>query len=277
MHGSLLRLRLGFLGDLAAHDLTVEREHLQDDVEGLAILVLGYQPKVAPTGGTGDASGHVRVRSQLAATWSGNSATSPSSRKEDQVGERRPLVFMTERAAPITTGGSRKTIVRTGESGKFPLPVHPHMLRHACGYKHANDSTRAQYSTISGIGTFSTRCNTRSCRPSDSKVFGRTEVGGPTLLLSSTRAIFFALSWHAASTEAIAMAKDFQLIHVTVDEGQLNAASNRLRNQFVGCMHAHNELAILNRAMSRFLLNIEKRPLSWFTLSGVGLASKNAI
>jgi putative ABC transport system substrate-binding protein len=30
-------------------------------------------------------------------------------------------------------------------------------------------------------------------------------------------------------------------------------------------------------AMSRFLLNIEKRPLSWFTLSGVGLASKNAI
>ena len=31
------------------------------------------------------------------------------------------------------------------------------------------------------------------------------------------------------------------------------------------------------RAMSRFLLNIEKRPLSWFTLSGVGLASKNAI
>ena len=30
-------------------------------------------------------------------------------------------------------------------------------------------------------------------------------------------------------------------------------------------------------AMSRFLLNIEKRSLPWFTLSGVGLASKNAM
>ncbi len=45
------------------------------------------------------------------------------------------------------------------------------------------------------------------------------------------------------------MAKDFQLIHLTVDESRLKAASNRLRNQFVGCMHAHNELAILNRLL----------------------------
>jgi hypothetical protein len=29
--------------------------------------------------------------------------------------------------------------------------------------------------------------------------------------------------------------------------------------------------------MSRFLLNIEKRSLSWLTLCGVGLASKNAM
>jgi integrase len=55
------------------------------------------------------------------------------------------FVFMTERAAPITTAGYRKMIVRTGESGRFPFPVHPHMLRHACGYKLANDGqdTRA--------------------------------------------------------------------------------------------------------------------------------------
>lgn len=45
------------------------------------------------------------------------------------------------------------------------------------------------------------------------------------------------------------MAKDFQLIHITVDEARLKAASNRLRNQFVGCMHAHNELTILNRLL----------------------------
>jgi hypothetical protein len=30
---------------------------------------------------------------------------------------------------------------------------------------------------------------------------------------------------------------------------RLNKASNRLRNQFVGCMHAHNELTILNRLL----------------------------
>jgi hypothetical protein len=45
------------------------------------------------------------------------------------------------------------------------------------------------------------------------------------------------------------MAKDFQLIHITVDEARLRGASNRLRNQFVGCMHAHNELTILNRLL----------------------------
>jgi hypothetical protein len=45
------------------------------------------------------------------------------------------------------------------------------------------------------------------------------------------------------------MAKDFQLIHLTVDEERLKSASNRLRNQFVGCMHAHNELTILNRLL----------------------------
>jgi type 1 fimbriae regulatory protein FimE len=53
--------------------------------------------------------------------------------------------FMTERAAPITVAGYRKMISRTGESAEFPFPVHPHMLRHACGYKLANDGqdTRA--------------------------------------------------------------------------------------------------------------------------------------
>lgn len=45
------------------------------------------------------------------------------------------------------------------------------------------------------------------------------------------------------------MAKDFQLIHLTVDEERLKGANNRLRNQFVGCMRAHNELTILNRLL----------------------------
>jgi hypothetical protein len=45
------------------------------------------------------------------------------------------------------------------------------------------------------------------------------------------------------------MAKDFQLIHLTVDERRLKGASNRVRNQFIGCMHAHNELTMLNRLL----------------------------
>ena len=54
-------------------------------------------------------------------------------------------VFLTERAAPMTTAGFRKMFARVGEGTEFPFPVHPHMLRHACGYKLANDGqdTRA--------------------------------------------------------------------------------------------------------------------------------------
>ena len=54
-------------------------------------------------------------------------------------------VFSTERRGPMTPAGFRKMIARTGETGNFPFPVHPHMLRHACGYKLANDGqdTRA--------------------------------------------------------------------------------------------------------------------------------------
>jgi len=54
-------------------------------------------------------------------------------------------VFNTERRAPMSPAGFRKMVARTGETGKFPFPLHPHMLRHACGYKLANDGqdTRA--------------------------------------------------------------------------------------------------------------------------------------
>src|SRR2546428_4650203 len=54
-------------------------------------------------------------------------------------------VFMTERGAPMTPAGFRKFLARLAVAAKFPFPVHPHMLRHACGYKLANDGrdTRA--------------------------------------------------------------------------------------------------------------------------------------
>ena len=45
----------------------------------------------------------------------------------------------------MTTSNVRKMIARAGQAAALPFPVHPHMLRHACGYKLANDGhdTRA--------------------------------------------------------------------------------------------------------------------------------------
>ena len=54
-------------------------------------------------------------------------------------------VFANERRVPMSPAGFRKLVARIGERAAFPFPVHPHMLRHACGYKLANDGqdTRA--------------------------------------------------------------------------------------------------------------------------------------
>ena len=53
--------------------------------------------------------------------------------------------FMTERGGPMTTDNVRKLVQRAAQEANLPFPVHPHMLRHACGYKLANDGhdTRA--------------------------------------------------------------------------------------------------------------------------------------
>src|SRR5713101_6388862 len=48
-------------------------------------------------------------------------------------------VFLTERRSPMSAAGFRKMFARTGKGSEFPFPVHPHMLRHACGYKLAID------------------------------------------------------------------------------------------------------------------------------------------
>ena len=54
-------------------------------------------------------------------------------------------VFVSERGGPISPIGFHRLIQRLGEAAKMPFPIHPHMLRHACGFKLANDghNTRA--------------------------------------------------------------------------------------------------------------------------------------
>ena len=56
-----------------------------------------------------------------------------------------PYVFISERRAPLTDDTVRKIITRAGTEAKLPFTVHPHMLRHACGYKlaQAGQDTRA--------------------------------------------------------------------------------------------------------------------------------------
>jgi type 1 fimbriae regulatory protein FimB/type 1 fimbriae regulatory protein FimE len=56
-----------------------------------------------------------------------------------------PYVFMTERRSAMTDSSVRKIIARAGDEAQLGFPVHPHMLRHACGFKLANDGvdTRA--------------------------------------------------------------------------------------------------------------------------------------
>jgi type 1 fimbriae regulatory protein FimB/type 1 fimbriae regulatory protein FimE len=56
-----------------------------------------------------------------------------------------PYVFSSERHGPLTDSAVRKMIVRAGVRAKIGFPVNPHALRHACGYKLANDGrdTRA--------------------------------------------------------------------------------------------------------------------------------------
>jgi len=55
------------------------------------------------------------------------------------------FAFTSERGAPFSPAGFARMIERAGIEANFAFKAHPHMLRHACGYKLANDGhdTRA--------------------------------------------------------------------------------------------------------------------------------------
>ena len=56
-----------------------------------------------------------------------------------------PYLFITERGGPITASSVRRIVARAGHEAGLTFSIHPHMLRHSCGYKLANDGvdTRA--------------------------------------------------------------------------------------------------------------------------------------
>jgi type 1 fimbriae regulatory protein FimE len=45
-----------------------------------------------------------------------------------------PYIFVSERGDPMTPNTARKTIRKSGEAAELQFPVHPHILRHGCGY-----------------------------------------------------------------------------------------------------------------------------------------------
>jgi type 1 fimbriae regulatory protein FimE len=47
-------------------------------------------------------------------------------------------IFLSERASPLTDRTIRHIVLRAGQEAGLPFPVHPHMLRHACGFYLAN-------------------------------------------------------------------------------------------------------------------------------------------
>ena len=49
-----------------------------------------------------------------------------------------PFVFASEHGGPFTPSGFAKLLGRAGDEAKIGFKVHPHMLRHACGYALAN-------------------------------------------------------------------------------------------------------------------------------------------
>ena len=72
----------------------------------------------------------------------GVAATHPISARESralhtlkrQNKDNSPFVFVSERGAPFSARGIRKIICEAGQKAELDFPVHPHMLRHACGY-----------------------------------------------------------------------------------------------------------------------------------------------
>jgi integrase len=59
-------------------------------------------------------------------------------RRLQREGEGSPFVFVSERGVPFTTAGFARMMERAGRAAGLALKVHPHMLRHACGFALAN-------------------------------------------------------------------------------------------------------------------------------------------
>ena len=85
-------------------------------------------------------------------------------------------MFMSERGAPLSAVGFRRMMGRLGKAAKMPFPIHPHMLRHAAGFKLANQGvdTRSLQHYLGHKNISNTRFVIPSCAVIGSTDFGKT-------------------------------------------------------------------------------------------------------
>lgn len=62
-------------------------------------------------------------------------------RRLDREPNRQRHLFLSERKSPITNTVINRMVQKAGEKAGIEFPVHPHMLRHACGFYLANKGT----------------------------------------------------------------------------------------------------------------------------------------
>jgi integrase len=60
-------------------------------------------------------------------------------RRHQRESAKSPFVFVSERGAPLSAPGFSRMVERAAIVAKLAIKTHAHMLRHACGYKLAND------------------------------------------------------------------------------------------------------------------------------------------
>ena len=60
-------------------------------------------------------------------------------RKHQRHSPKSPFVFVSERDAPFSAPGFSRMVERAGVAAKLGIKAHAHMLRHATGFKLAND------------------------------------------------------------------------------------------------------------------------------------------
>ena len=86
------------------------------------------------------------------------------------------FVFVSERGAPLSAPGFSRMIERAALAAKLGIKAHAHMLRHACGYKLANDGIDTR-SLQAYLGHRNIQSTTRytALAPDRLRVSGRTK------------------------------------------------------------------------------------------------------